>query len=136
MHVKDDFNPFKHHKVIEAAQVGASSLFLPRFPFPFRGADVLRVYTDFCLRLCSRLVMCAAPTWPFNGKRYMQMFPPIQNQPQQQSPPMAPPGPPPPMQAPTSYEEDTAQQAARGYVYAYPPYPYPGQVCLCCRCGL
>ena len=22
MHVKDDFNPFKHHKVIEAAQVG------------------------------------------------------------------------------------------------------------------
>lgn len=23
VHVKDDFNPFKHHKVIEAAQVGA-----------------------------------------------------------------------------------------------------------------
>ncbi|TFK94107.1 hypothetical protein K466DRAFT_477254, partial [Polyporus arcularius HHB13444] len=89
VHVKDDFNPFKHHKVIEAAQV--------------------------------------APTWPYNGKRYMQMFPPIQVQPQQQSPPMAPPGPPPQM-PPTTYEEDPAAQAARGYVYAYPPYGYPGQM--------
>ncbi|KAI0359877.1 hypothetical protein OH77DRAFT_1394656 [Trametes cingulata] len=92
VHIKDDFNPFKHHKVIEAAQV--------------------------------------APTWPFSGKRYMQMFPPIQQQPQQQSPPMAPPGPPPPM-PPQTYEEDpAAQAAARGYVYAYPPYGYPGQVCM------
>ena len=57
----------------------------------------------------------------------MQMFPPIQVQPQQQSPPMAPPGPPPPM-PPATYEEDPAAQAARGYVYAYPPYAYPGQV--------
>ncbi|KAI0787704.1 hypothetical protein C8Q74DRAFT_1366536 [Fomes fomentarius] len=89
VHVKDDFNPFKHHKVIEAAQV--------------------------------------APTWPYNGKRYMQMFPPIQVQPQQQSPPMAPPGPPPPM-PPATYEEDPNAAAARGYVYAYPPYGYPGQM--------
>ncbi|KAI9060667.1 hypothetical protein FKP32DRAFT_1605462 [Trametes sanguinea] len=89
VHIKDDFNPFKHHKVIEASQV--------------------------------------APTWPYSGKRYMQMFPPIQQQPQQQSPPMAPPGPPPPM-PPAPYEEDPAAQAARGYVYAYPPYAYPGQV--------
>ena len=61
----------------------------------------------------------------------MQMFPPMQNQPQQHSPPVAPPGPPPPM-PPASYggEEDPAAQAARGYVYAYPPYAYPGQVCL------
>ncbi|OSD06559.1 hypothetical protein PYCCODRAFT_946515 [Trametes coccinea BRFM310] len=94
VHIKDDFNPFKHHKVIEASQV--------------------------------------APTWPYSGKRYMQMFPPIQQQQQQpqqqqQSPPMAPPGPPPPM-PPAPYEEDPAAQAARGYVYAYPPYAYPGQV--------
>ncbi|KAI8980172.1 hypothetical protein BD414DRAFT_516611 [Trametes punicea] len=77
VHIKDDFNPFKHHKVIEASQV--------------------------------------APTWPYSGKRYMQMFPPIQQQPQQQSPPMAPPGPPPPM-PPAPYEEDPAAQAARGYM--------------------
>ncbi|KAI0325548.1 hypothetical protein GY45DRAFT_1260697 [Cubamyces sp. BRFM 1775] len=88
VHIKDDFNPFKNHKVTDAAQV--------------------------------------APTWPYSGKRYMQMFPPIPQQPQQQSPPMAPPGPPPPM--PPTYEEDPAAQAARGYVYAYPPYGYPGQV--------
>ena len=68
-----------------------------------------------------------APTWPFNGKRYMQMFPPIPPQPQQPSPPMVTPGPPPPM--PPTFEEDPAAQAARGYVYAYPPYAYPGQVC-------
>ena len=31
---------------------------------------------------------------------------------------------------PATYEEDPAAQAARGgYVYAYPPYGYPGQVC-------
>ncbi|KAH9945455.1 uncharacterized protein BXZ73DRAFT_96444 [Epithele typhae] len=94
VHVKDDFNPFKHHKVIEAAQV--------------------------------------APSWPFNGKRYMHVFPPMQAQPQQQSPPMAPPGPPgppPPMPQEQYQQEDPAAQAARaGYVYAYPPYAYPGQM--------
>ncbi|KAJ7127004.1 hypothetical protein C8R44DRAFT_701925 [Mycena epipterygia] len=89
-HIKDDFNPFKHNKVVEAAQVSAM--------------------------------------WPYNGKRYMLMFPQPQQQHQQQqhSPHMQPPGqvpmPPPP------YEEDpAAQAAARGYVYAYPPYGYPGQ---------
>lgn len=70
-----------------------------------------------------------AAMWPYNGKRYMLMFPQPQQQHQQQqhSPHMQPPGqvpmPPPP------YEEDpAAQAAARGYVYAYPPYGYPGQV--------
>ena len=43
---------------------------------------------------------------------------------------MAPAGPPP--IPPPSYEEDSAAQAAaRGYVYAYPPYGYPTQVCSC-----
>lgn len=28
---------------------------------------------------------------------------------------------------PPPYEEDPAAHAARGYVYAYPPYGYPGQ---------
>ncbi|KAI0926095.1 hypothetical protein AcV5_008648 [Taiwanofungus camphoratus] len=88
VYIKEDFNPFKYHKVVEAAQV--------------------------------------APMWPYQGKRYMQMFPPLQVQPQQQSPHMAPP-PPPPM-PPPSYEEDSAAQAAaRGYVYAPYPYGYPGQ---------
>ncbi|KAI0058177.1 hypothetical protein BV25DRAFT_1919547 [Artomyces pyxidatus] len=88
VHVKDDFNPFKFNKVVEASAVSA--------------------------------------IWPYQGKRYMQMFPPVAMQPQQQSPHMAPPGPPP--MPPPSYEEDSAAQAAaRGYVYAYPPYGYPGQ---------
>ncbi|TFY60445.1 hypothetical protein EVJ58_g5137 [Rhodofomes roseus] len=89
VHMKEDFNPFKHHKVTDANQVGA--------------------------------------TWPYSGKRYMHMFPPLP-QPQQQSPPMAHP-PPPSMQPPPPYEppEDAAAQAAtRGYVYAYPQY-YHGQ---------
>lgn len=37
---------------------------------------------------------------------------------------MGPPGPPP--IPPPPYEED--QSIPRGYVYAYPPYAYPGQV--------
>ncbi|KAJ7284976.1 hypothetical protein C8J57DRAFT_1709285 [Mycena rebaudengoi] len=92
-HIKDDFNPFKHNKVVEASQVSAM--------------------------------------WPYNGKRYMLMFPqpqPHQLQ-QQHSPHMQPPGPMP--MPPPSYEEDSAAQAAaRGYVYAYPQYGYPGQVGL------
>ncbi|KAI0322616.1 hypothetical protein OF83DRAFT_1093168 [Amylostereum chailletii] len=63
--------------------------------------------------------------WPYQGKRYTVMFPAVPPQPQQHSPHMVPPGPPP--MPPPSYEEDTAQQAARaGYVYA-PYYAYPGQ---------
>ncbi|KAF7330548.1 LsmAD domain-containing protein [Mycena venus] len=94
-HIKDDFNPFKHNKVVEAAQVSAM--------------------------------------WPYNGKRYMLMFPQQtqqqhpQQQQQQHSPHMQPPGPVP--MPPPSYEEDSAAQAAqRGYVYAYPPYAYPPQM--------
>ncbi|EKM58280.1 uncharacterized protein PHACADRAFT_252488 [Phanerochaete carnosa HHB-10118-sp] len=74
-----------------------------------------------------------APQWPYNGKRYITMFPPLPAPPQQQSPHMAHPGPPAPMPPPT-YEDQSsdpaaqaAQAAARGYVYAYPPYGYPGQ---------
>lgn len=91
VHIKDDFNPFKYHKVVEPAAVSAM--------------------------------------WPYNGKRYMQMFPAPTTPAQQQSPHMAPPVPPP--MPPPSYEEvESNQQNAaaqsRGYVYAYPPY-YPGQ---------
>ncbi|KAF7312280.1 LsmAD domain-containing protein [Mycena indigotica] len=90
-HIKDDFNPFKHNKVAEAAQVSAM--------------------------------------WPYNGKRYMLMFPqqPPQPHPHQPPPQMPPPNaapmpvPPPPPYA----EEEPAAAAARGYVY----YPYyPGQM--------
>lgn len=67
--------------------------------------------------------------WPYSGKRYIQLFPPLPHNPPQQSPHMAPPGPPP--MPPPSYEEDSAAQAAaRGYVYAPYPYAYPGQVCF------
>ena len=68
-----------------------------------------------------------APNWPYNGKRYMQMFPTPQVPPQA-SPHMTPHHPPPP---PPSYDEDAAAQAAatRGYVYAYAPYAYGAQVC-------
>ncbi|KAI0342847.1 hypothetical protein BDW22DRAFT_1329878 [Trametopsis cervina] len=70
--------------------------------------------------------------WPYNGKRYMQLFPSPPAQPQQHSPHLPPPGPPAPV-PPQQYEENSeaaaqaAQAAARSYVYAYPPYGYPGQ---------
>ena len=70
-----------------------------------------------------------AAIWPYNGKRYMQMFPPPQHPPAQHGAHMQPPVPTP--MPPPSYEEDSAAQAAqqqhRGYVY-YPPYGYPPQV--------
>ncbi|KAJ7650284.1 hypothetical protein FB45DRAFT_887476 [Roridomyces roridus] len=67
--------------------------------------------------------------WPYNGKRFMLMFPQPPQYPaqQQHSPHMPPPGPV-PMQPPTFDEDPAAQAAARGYVYAYPPYGYPGQM--------
>ncbi|KAF8808712.1 hypothetical protein BYT27DRAFT_7222826 [Phlegmacium glaucopus] len=84
-HIKDDFNPFKHNKVVDASQVGTFSL------------------------------------------TFLLLFPTPQHQPAQHPTHMAPPVPPP--MPPPSYEEDSAAQAAaaRGYVYAYPPYGYPAQ---------
>ncbi|KZT20164.1 hypothetical protein NEOLEDRAFT_1141136 [Neolentinus lepideus HHB14362 ss-1] len=64
--------------------------------------------------------------WPYNGKPYKLMFPPITVPPQQQSPHIPPP-PGPPQMPPQSYEEDPQPQAPRGFIYAYPPYAYPGQ---------
>ena len=92
--------------------------------------------TDLC-------VSCAAAVWPYNGKRYTQMFPPLPQQPQQQSPHMPPPVPPQQQQQqqqqqqmppPPAYEENpeaaaaAAAAAARGGFIYYPPYPYPPQV--------
>nr|GAT60766.1 predicted protein [Mycena chlorophos] len=69
--------------------------------------------------------------WPYNGKRYMLMFPqqpPPQPHPQQQPPPHMggpPAAAPMPVPPPPYAEEDSAAAAARGYVY----YPYyPGQM--------
>ena len=74
------------------------------------------------------LSFSTATLWPYSGKRYMQLFPTPQYQPAQHPAHMAPPVPPP--MPPPSHEEDSAQAAAaRGYVYAYPPYGYPAQVC-------
>lgn len=69
------------------------------------------------------ILISKASTWPYNGKRYSQMFPAPQHPPQSHPAPQGPPVLPPP-----SYEEDSAAQAAArgGYVY-YPPYGYPGQ---------
>jgi hypothetical protein len=83
---------------------------------------------------CGLIFLVLAAIWPYNGKRYMQMFPPLQHPPAQHGAHMQPPVPTP--MPPPSYEEDSAAQAAaqqqhRGYVY-YPPYGYPPQVrCLC-----
>ncbi|KAF9223412.1 hypothetical protein BS17DRAFT_754452 [Gyrodon lividus] len=79
VHVKDDFNPFKHNKVVDANNITAM--------------------------------------WPYNGKRYMHMFPPLPHQPPQQPTHMAPPGPPPVSHHP--YEEGEQR-------FVYYPY-YPGQ---------
>ncbi|KAG1719146.1 hypothetical protein EDB19DRAFT_1787389 [Suillus lakei] len=69
VHIKDDFNPFKHNKVVEANQITA--------------------------------------IWPYSGKRYTNMFPPLQHQSPQQPVHIAPP--------------DSGEQ--RVYYYPY----YPGQ---------
>ncbi|XP_006459522.1 hypothetical protein AGABI2DRAFT_201859 [Agaricus bisporus var. bisporus H97] len=67
----------------------------------------------------------AAPTWPYHGKRYAQIFLTVSHptpHPTHMGPPVQPPAPPPP------YEEDpNAQAAAARYVYPYPPYGYPAQ---------
>ncbi|KAJ3876489.1 hypothetical protein F5051DRAFT_411285 [Lentinula edodes] len=86
VNVKDDFNPFKHNKVVDASTIAA--------------------------------------TWPYNGKRYMQLFPAPQHPPQ--TPHMV--APPPTMPPPPPYEEDPNQRAAApgGFVYYAPTY-YPGQ---------
>ncbi|KAH7884723.1 hypothetical protein F5I97DRAFT_1491510 [Phlebopus sp. FC_14] len=79
VHVKDDFNPFKYNKVVEASSITA--------------------------------------TWPYSGKRYIHMFPPLQHQAPQQPTHMAPPGPPP--VAHHGYEEGEHR-------FVYYPY-YSGQ---------
>lgn len=113
----------------------------PQQPNPFFGTRVIKkgalnIRDDFNPFKYNKVAEASAvgALWPYQGKRYMLMFPPIQQQPQQQqqqSPHMvAPPVPPPTLPPPTSYEEESAQQqqARGGYVYAYPPYGYPGQV--------
>ncbi|KAH9002958.1 hypothetical protein EDB86DRAFT_2894179 [Lactarius hatsudake] len=102
----------------------------PPTPNPFFGKIALKktpvhVKDDFNPFKFNKVAEASAVNaiWPYQGKRYMQMFPPVQAPPPQQSPHMVPPGPPP--IPPPPYEED--QSIPRGYVYAYPPYGYPGQ---------
>ncbi|KAN0139031.1 hypothetical protein V8E53_003419 [Lactarius tabidus] len=102
----------------------------PPTPNPFFGKAALKktpvhVKDDFNPFKFTKVAEASAVNaiWPYQGKRYMQMFPPVQAPPPQQSPHMGPPGPPP--IPPPPYEED--QSIPRGYVYAYPPYGYPGQ---------
>ncbi|KAH9068390.1 hypothetical protein EDB83DRAFT_2506046 [Lactarius deliciosus] len=102
----------------------------PPTPNPFFGKVALKktpvhVKDDFNPFKFTKVAEASAVNaiWPYQGKRYMQMFPPVQAPPPQQSPHMVPPGPPP--IPPPPYEED--QSIPRGYVYAYPPYAYPGQ---------
>ncbi|KAI0784608.1 hypothetical protein C8Q75DRAFT_724367 [Abortiporus biennis] len=106
---------------------------------PIKKGPVVHIKDDFNPFKYNKVAEASAVSamWPYNGKRYMQLFPPLPSQPQQQSPHMAPPQPPPPMQPapPSTYEEDNnaaaaaaaaAAQAQARYVY-YPPYGYPGQ---------
>lgn len=107
-----------------------SSSSSPPVPNPFFGKVALKktpvhVKDDFNPFKFNKVAEASAvnANWPYQGKRYMQMFPPVQTPLPQQSPHMVPPGPPP--IPPPPYEED--QSIPRGYVYAYPPYAYPGQ---------
>ncbi|KAL1702267.1 hypothetical protein EV121DRAFT_210441 [Schizophyllum commune] len=113
----------------------------PEAPNPFFGTRPLRklpavhLKDDFNPFKSGKVMDNArevAPAWPYSGKRFMLMFPMPQQQQQQQppqpSPHMVQPVPP-PMPPPTYEDPDANQQAqARGYVYAYPPYAYPGQM--------
>ncbi|EIM91286.1 uncharacterized protein STEHIDRAFT_48397 [Stereum hirsutum FP-91666 SS1] len=134
----------------------------PSTPNPFFGTKPLKktpvhVKDDFNPFKYAKVAdaTAVAALWPYQGKRYMQLFPPIsappqQQQQQQQQPPhqppqpqqsphmgmamapMIPPGPPPPqLPPPPPYEEENPAQAAAargGYVYAYPPYAHYGQM--------
>ncbi|KAF8486095.1 hypothetical protein DFH94DRAFT_710449 [Russula ochroleuca] len=102
----------------------------PPVPNPFFGKVVLKkapvhVKDDFNPFKFNKVAEASAvnANWPYQGKRYIQLFPPVQQPPPQQSPHMVPPGPPP--MPPPPYEEDPS--IPRGYVYTYPPYGYPGQ---------
>ena len=85
------------------------------------------LFCYFVLTICVLLDQ----DWPYTGTRYMTGFAP-RSQPQQRqpqsSPHMVPHGPPPIPPPPAEYQEDPAAQAARGYMYAYQPYAYPGQM--------
>ncbi|KAG9315325.1 hypothetical protein JVU11DRAFT_4467 [Chiua virens] len=83
VHVKDDFNPFKHNKVVEASNITAM--------------------------------------WPYSGKRYTNMFPPVTHQPPQQPTHMAPPGPPPVTHPP--YEEGEHRVFYVPYYHGQPIMP-------------
>ncbi|KAF5359437.1 hypothetical protein D9756_003474 [Leucocoprinus leucothites] len=106
-HIKDDFNPFKSGKVLEAGQVAPQ--------WPYHG----KRYT---------LMFPAVPHPPSGHPSHMGSGP---NTPGNAGgntggPPVQQHVPPPP------YEEDPNAQAAAaaargGYVYPYPPYAYPGQ---------
>ncbi|KAK7690931.1 hypothetical protein QCA50_006034 [Cerrena zonata] len=110
----------------------------PTTPNPFFGNRVVRkmlpisIKEDFNPFKHNKVADAkkVSSTWQYTGSRYMSMFPPPQPMPAQQpqsSPHMAPHGPP-PIPPPNEYSEDPAQAAARGYMYAYQPYGYPGQM--------
>ncbi|THH09159.1 hypothetical protein EW145_g2218 [Phellinidium pouzarii] len=119
----------------------------PPTPNPFFGSQIIKkgppvnVKDDFNPFKLAKVheAKTIGSNWPYNGKRYMQMFPPpptVSAPPPQASPHMAPHGPPAP--PPPSYDEDAAAQAqaaaaaaaaaaTRGYaVYTYAPF-YAGQ---------
>ncbi|CAK5268526.1 unnamed protein product [Mycena citricolor] len=107
----------------------------PATPNAFFGTRVLKktathIKDDFNpFKLNNKVVEASqiAAMWPYNGKRYMLMFPQSPAPPPHAphpSPHMQPPGPM-PMPPQAGYDDEAA---ARGYVYAYPPYGYPGQM--------
>jgi hypothetical protein len=127
VNVKDDFNPFKHNKVVDASQVGGS---------------LSSSHSNYAydITILTAPTTQLAAVWPYNGKRYLAQYPLPPHQPPQHAPHAPGPVVASPM-PPQGYDEDPAAAqaqaqaqaqaaqaaAARGYVYAaYPPYGYPG----------
>ncbi|TEB33401.1 hypothetical protein FA13DRAFT_1754073 [Coprinellus micaceus] len=102
VNVKDDFNPFKHNKVVDASQVAAL--------WPYNGKRYLAQY----------------PLPPHQPPQHAPHAPgPVVASPM---PPQGYDEDPAAAQAQAQAQAQAAQAAAaRGYVYAaYPPYGYPG----------
>ncbi|PPQ95227.1 hypothetical protein CVT26_014918 [Gymnopilus dilepis] len=105
VHVKDDFNPFKHNKVVDASQVAAI--------WPYSGKRYMQMFPQ-----------PAHPPAPHPA----HMVPPAGVVP-------GPPMPPPSYEEDSAAQQAAAAVAVgqqppqhRGYVYAYPQYGYPPQM--------
>ncbi|KAF9552068.1 hypothetical protein CPC08DRAFT_768596 [Agrocybe pediades] len=103
VHVKDDFNPFKHNKVVDASQISAQ--------WPYSGKRYMQMFPP---PQHSQNSQNQPPPHP--GAHMVPPVPQPMVQPTYEEDPAA-------VQAQAAQQ----QQQHRGYVYAYPPYGYPPQ---------